>query len=217
MHTYLESKDVDAFVIDPKNLQREGEGSPAEALPADQSRPPSVPEPPHRASMTPAGRGPDWEEQTASGAPRRHDRERRDYQAPEGAACLDVDKVARRLGIAPDALRRAVRRWGRLQCWVLARLVGDAGTDSCPPWISITALAAEYAGGQPGRQEVESIRRVCMRLAQLGLVETSQLWIQREEKAPALTSLRRQTKTWRRHLCIQLSPDAGRRIAGLCS
>ncbi len=149
-----------------------------------------------------------------------HDSEEPGRHGPcaEGDACLDVEKLARHVGLDPDSVRRRLARAGRLQLWVLERLLKDAEACPCPPWTTITELAAQHSAGTPSRQQVESLRRACTRLARAGLVETSQRWTEREEERMGLLWLRRGTTTRRRHLCIRLASEKpqGQHRGGLC-
>ncbi|MDQ4131103.1 MAG: hypothetical protein M3133_08965 [Actinomycetota bacterium] len=121
---------------------------------------------------------------------------------------LDVEKLAQRVGISRDEARGLLARFGPIQSWVLERLMADADADPWPPWIALTDLAAEYAGGQPSRRQVESMRRACARLASAGMVEVSQRWMEREGQRPPLPWLRRESTVKRRHLCVRLPLDA---------
>lgn len=124
---------------------------------------------------------------------------------------LDVEKLAQRVGVSPEEARDLLARFGPIQLWVLERLSVDADTDPWPPWIALTDLAAEYAGGQPSRRQVESMRRACARLASAGMVELSQRWMEREGEPPPLPWLRRESTIRRRHLCVRLPLDAAQR------
>ncbi len=124
---------------------------------------------------------------------------------------LDAEKLAERVGVSAGDVRDLLVRLGPIQLWVLERLMVDADADPWPPWIALSELAAERAGGQPGRRQVESMRRACTRLARVGLVEISQRWIEREEERTALPWLRRETTVKRRHLCVRLPLDPAQR------
>ncbi len=126
-------------------------------------------------------------------------------RSPSGAADgHELGRLAERVGariqVAPDLLARL----GPIQRWLFERLMADADLDPGRPWVPIAQLAAEYAGGRPTRRQVESMRHACRRLARVGLVETSQRWIEREEERHGLPWLRRETTVRRRHLCARM-------------
>ncbi|MFN2555521.1 MAG: hypothetical protein ABR592_01380 [Nitriliruptorales bacterium] len=124
---------------------------------------------------------------------------------------LEVDKLAQRGGVTPDEARNLLARFGPIQLWVIERLMVDADADPWPPWLALSDLAAEYAGGEPSRRQVESMRRACVRLENAGMVELSQRWIEREGERPALPWLRKESTIRRRHLCVRLPLDAAQR------
>ncbi|MDQ3932364.1 MAG: hypothetical protein M3252_05960 [Actinomycetota bacterium] len=128
-----------------------------------------------------------------------------------GVTRLDVEKLAQRVGFTADTVRDLLARFGPVQLWVLERLMADADTDPWPPWVALSELAAEHAGGRAARRDVESMRRACARLARAELLEISRRWIEREEERMALPWLRRETTIKRRHLCVRLPLDADQR------
>lgn len=134
------------------------------------------------------------------------DRERAGYNRPSAEANtrLELEKLARLVGTTPHALGRLLTRCGPLQRWVLERLMTDGDPGPRPPWITITELAAKHVGGRPSRRQVQALRNACARLARVGLVETSQRWVERQEERRDPISLRRETTTRRRHLCIRM-------------
>ncbi|MDQ3931324.1 MAG: hypothetical protein M3252_00570 [Actinomycetota bacterium] len=129
---------------------------------------------------------------------------------PALAVSLVDEPLARRLVERVDGLERpdeAVAVTGRLgpvQRWILERLAAAADAEPWPPWVPITRLAADYAGGGlPSQRQVASIRHACHRLAKLGLIESAGRWIEREETRSPLR-LRREERVRRRHLCVRL-------------
>ncbi len=124
---------------------------------------------------------------------------------------IDTEKLSQRVGVSEDELREVLSRLGPVQSWVFERLMSDADADPWPPWIPISELAAEYAGGRPRQPQVDSIRRACTRLEKSGLVETAQHWIERGEPRRNLLRLRKETVVKRRHLCVRLPLDAAQR------
>ncbi len=132
---------------------------------------------------------------------------------PSGAVAADGHKLGRRTGrggariqVPPDLLARL----GPIQRWLFERLMADSDLDQGRPWLPIAQLAAEYAGARPTRRQVDSLRHACRRLARLGLVETSQRWMEREEERHRLPWLRRETTVRRRHLCARIPLDTAR-------
>ncbi|MDP8932333.1 MAG: hypothetical protein M3O70_28215 [Actinomycetota bacterium] len=93
-----------------------------------------------------------------------------------------------------------VSQLGPIQQWVLEHLEAAVHDPRSPPWIPLTQLTAEHAGGPPRRREIESMRRACHRLARIGLVETSYRWLEAQPDRDPLTRTAR-----RRHLCVRLA------------
>ncbi len=139
------------------------------------------------------------------------------HDSTEGAGevSLEAEKSVLQGPAGTDTMGRLATRLGPLQRWILARLMHEHEAGQPPQWISVGELATEHVGGSPSRHHVQSIRNACVRLARIGLVETSQRWLEREKQQHALTDLRRQNTTRRRHLCIRLrSPGSVTRFSG---
>lgn len=139
--------------------------------------------------------------------------------APALAVSLVDEPVARKLTErvdwleGPDEAAALAGRLGHVQRWILGRLAAAADAEPWPPWVPITRLAADYAGGGlPSRRQVASIRHACHRLAKLGLIESAARWIEREETRSPLR-LRREETVRRRHLCVRLPLTAVERAS----
>ncbi|MDQ4130487.1 MAG: hypothetical protein M3133_05785 [Actinomycetota bacterium] len=100
-----------------------------------------------------------------------------------------------------------VAQLGPRQRWVLEHLAAAARDCPSRPWIPLSQLAAEHAGGPPSRREVDALRHACLRLARAGLIETSYCWLEAQQERMAPQWLRRETITRRRHLCVRLALD----------